>query len=136
MPKQSIVAQDVYPTVGYPHAVRVGNTIYTVGLVGISRDKKAPEDFEGQCKLAWENMAKIMKAADAQMEDIVSFNHYVLEPANAQKAIGIRRSFFKDELRCGTLIVVEELAVAFASAAVEIAPLVYSGRGRRTSTSG
>ncbi len=112
MAKKSIVAKDVYPTVGYPHAMRVGNTVYTVGLVGRTVDKKVPADFEGQCKLAWENMEKVMKAAGAKMEDICSFNHYMTDAANAPKAIGIRRSFFKDDARCGTLVIVKALASA------------------------
>ncbi len=112
MPRESIVAPDIYPVTGYPHAVKMGNTIYTVGLVGRTADGKVPSDFEGQCRLAWQNMERVLAAAGAKMEDVVTFNQYLTDAGDSMKAIEIRRTFFKDTHRCGTLVIVKALARA------------------------
>lgn len=110
MPRESIVARNVYPVTGYPHAVKIGKTIYTVGTVGYTPDQKMPGDFEGQCEQTWKNIQNILAAAGAKMEDVVTFNHYLTDARNADKAVEIRRRFFKDTARCGVLIVVKALA--------------------------
>lgn len=47
----------------YSHAVKVGNTIYVSGQVGIKENGEIPEGFAAQCVLVFENMKTVLAAA-------------------------------------------------------------------------
>jgi enamine deaminase RidA (YjgF/YER057c/UK114 family) len=54
----------------FSDAVRVGDTLYLSGQLGIGGDGKLPEGIEAQTKLALENVGGILKRAGLGYEDV------------------------------------------------------------------
>lgn len=79
MPKQYINPEGYYHTENYSHAVKVGNTIYIAGVVGV--DDKGRTFGDGsivtQVDKAYENLKLVLTAAGATMEDLVSTRVYL-----------------------------------------------------------
>jgi 2-iminobutanoate/2-iminopropanoate deaminase len=72
------------PAGGYHHAVKVGNTIYTSGQVGLDLEGNlvGKGDFLRQVEQAFENLKNVLEAAGASMADIVQLTMYVTDYSN------------------------------------------------------
>ena len=67
------------PDGAYHHAVKVGNTIYTSGQVGLDLNGNlvGKDDLPQQMAQAFENMKHVIEAAGGTMTDIVQFTIFV-----------------------------------------------------------
>jgi reactive intermediate/imine deaminase len=111
MAKQIIAPLNVHPTKGYSHAIKVGNTVYCAGQVGIREDGQLVEGFEEQAKQAFENLKRILDAAGASLKDVIKTITYVTTMefmTNGYREV--RRSYFGDHHPAATLIEVAGLA--------------------------
>lgn len=52
-------------------AMRVGNTIWVSGQVGITPERTIPEGIEAQTRLTFENLKTVLESAGATLDDIV-----------------------------------------------------------------
>ena len=61
------------PVAGRPFssAVRVGDTLYLSGQIGIGADNKLPDTFDGQAKQAMDNVGATLKGAGLGFGDLV-----------------------------------------------------------------
>ena len=61
------------PVAGRPFssAVRVGDTLYLSGQIGIGADNKLPDTFDAQAKQAMDNVGAALKGAGAGIGDLV-----------------------------------------------------------------
>jgi 2-aminomuconate deaminase len=56
----------------YPHARRVGNTLYLSGIgPRDARDDSIPADFVAQCHSVFANVRSVLEASGARWEDLV-----------------------------------------------------------------
>lgn len=84
MTTKSIVDSSRVPRIGpYSQAVRVGDTIYTAGLVGIdpSSGQVAGETFAAQARQAFSNLKALLADAGVTMEAVVKVTCFVSDPA-------------------------------------------------------
>jgi len=88
-------------------AIRVGNTLYCSGQIGIGQDGALPEGAEAQLVNAFEHVKSVLEAAGAGFRDVVEItsfhvglldqletfsrvrDRYLHEPYPAQTAIGV-----------------------------------------------
>src|SRR5262245_2466573 len=55
-----------------PMGCTIGNIMMTSGVFGMDPEtRKAPDDIEGQCRLMFENVRRVMKAAGGSPDDII-----------------------------------------------------------------
>ena len=111
MTKEIITPSNVHPTKGYSHAIKVGDTIYCAGQVGIREDGQVVEGFEGQTRQALENLNRVLESAGATLNDVVKTITYVKTMqfmSNGYREV--RRSYFGDHYPAATLIQVAGLA--------------------------
>ncbi|WP_374266264.1 RidA family protein [Zoogloea sp.] len=66
----------VYEKIHYAPAVRVGDTIYVSGQIGRDENMQLVEPREAQIVQAFENLKKVLAAADAEMSDIVDLTTF------------------------------------------------------------
>ena len=112
MTKETISPANVHQARGYSHAIKVGNTIYVSGQVGMGEDNKVvAEDFEAQAKQALENLKRVLEASGAYLKDIVKLNIYVTTMECMPVYRELRRSYFGDHYPTSTLIQVAGLAL-------------------------
>ncbi len=113
MPREFIVAPNIYPPSGYNHAVKVGSTIYTAGIVGLDPSGKLAGDgsFEAQSEQTWKNLQGVLAAAGAKMEDVVKFTTFITKAENVSKTRETRIKYLpKDPRHSGTMVIIDALA--------------------------
>src|SRR3989337_1077487 len=111
MTKEIITPSNVHPARGYSHAIKVGNTVYVSGQVGIGADNQvAPGGFEAQARQALENLKQVLEAAGASLKDVVKLNTYVKTVDFMPGYRDLRRSYFGDHYPASTLVQVAGLA--------------------------
>jgi 2-iminobutanoate/2-iminopropanoate deaminase len=124
MPKEVISTPDApeYPT--YSQAVKVGDTIYVAGTIGV--DVKTGE-FAGptvqeQARQSLLNCQAILRAGGAELSDAVMVHTLLLRPEDADGLVEVFDEFFPDVRppRCVSKIGVDRpgLLVSIAMVAV------------------
>ena len=99
MSKQVISTVSAPAAIGtYSQAVRVGNTIWVSGQIPLDPATKdmVPGDFEAQARQAFANMAAIVSAAGATLDDVVKVNISVTDLANFATVNAVMSSHFRE----------------------------------------
>jgi 2-aminomuconate deaminase len=85
---ESIQAAGAPKAVGrYPHARRVGNTLYLSGIgPRDARDDSIPADIVAQCHSVFANVRAVLEASGAKWADLVDVTVYLTDMARDFKA--------------------------------------------------
>jgi enamine deaminase RidA (YjgF/YER057c/UK114 family) len=113
MPEQQYFGPDTLPpTRGYSQVVRVGNTVYIAGQVGITVDGSAvnKDDPAAQARQIWRNLEAAVVAAGGSLRNIVKTTTYVTNIEHAAAARDVRGELFPANPPTSTLLVVAGLA--------------------------
>lgn len=98
MPRQVISTTDApeYPT--YSQAVKVGNTIYVAGTIGVdvATGELAGSTVQDQARQALLNCQAILRAGGAELSDAVMVHTLLLRPQDADGLIEVFDQFFPD----------------------------------------
>ena len=103
------------PFGGYSQGVEVTNSsrlVYVAGQVGVKPDGSVLEDFESQVEQAFYNVQGVLRAADMDIENVVSMRYYLLDRANVAKFRATKDRIFGYIKPAGTLLIVGGLAQA------------------------
>ncbi len=76
---------------GYSQAVRVDDTIYVAGTVGIGENMHIPATMADQMELAYRNIDDTLAHFGASMSDVVEQRIYVTDMAEAADALDVRK---------------------------------------------
>src|SRR5262249_51201209 len=111
-----------YPT--YSQAVKVGNTIYVAGTIGVdvATGEFAGPTVQDQARQALRNCQAILRAGGAKLSDAVMVHTLLMRPEDADDLIQVFDEFFPDVRppRCVSKIGVDRpgLLVSIAMVAV------------------
>lgn len=112
---------------GYSQAVRVGPWVTVSGQVGYdSKNGGFGKSFDKQVSLAFENLASVLKAAGASMNQVVSITTYQTDMSKFNDVVYARNAAFGEHRPAWTALGVKALALAqlqFEVSAVAYAPL-------------
>jgi enamine deaminase RidA (YjgF/YER057c/UK114 family) len=116
---------------GFAQAVQVGSTIYVSGQVGRDGDDR-PSDIEGQMRIAYRRMARVLEGLGATMRDVVDETVYVTDMRAASRVVAaVRADAYGMPVECAsTLIEVSGIGSPDAAvrALVEIKCIAVVGR--------
>jgi 2-iminobutanoate/2-iminopropanoate deaminase len=108
--------QDLF---GYSQAVRIGDTIYVAGTLGIGEGLQIPDSMDAQITLAYRNIAETLDHFGATLSDVVDQHVFVTDLDAAVGATEARKAAFGGKgLPASTMVEVSKLA--FPGAKVEI----------------
>ena len=96
---QAINPEDVVkPISNYSNglAAPAGRMLFVSGQVGATADLNIPQDVEGQARVAFDNVQKIVEAAGGSMKDIVSVTLYLRDISDSPLVSRIRSEYFFD----------------------------------------
>ena len=91
-------------------AVRVGETLYVSGQIGLGPDRKPPADVEGEAKLVMETLKKQLAEAGMTPDDLVSVQIFCSDVRHYDAFNAVYRTYFTKEfparafLGSGTLL--------------------------------
>ncbi|MBP2306619.1 RidA family protein [Azospirillum melinis] len=71
----------------YSAAIRSGDLLFVSGQVGSRADGSPEPDFEQQVRLAFDNLATVLKTAGCTFDDVVDVTTFHTDPANQFDAI-------------------------------------------------
>ncbi len=84
---------DVLP---YSGAVRVGETLYLAGNIGLTEDMQVPQDPREEAKLLREGSKKTLAEAGYTMDDLVTVTVYCSDVKHYADFNEVYRSYFKE----------------------------------------
>jgi reactive intermediate/imine deaminase len=99
MSKQIISTASAPAAIGtYSQAVRVGNTIWVSGQIPLDPATKelVPGGFEAQAKQTFANVAAIVAAAGATLDDVVKVNISLTDLGNFAAVNAVMASHFRE----------------------------------------
>jgi len=73
--------QALYDINRYSAAIRSGDLLFVSGQVGSREDGSPEPDFEKQVRLAFDNLAAVLRAAGCSFDDIVDVTTFHTDPA-------------------------------------------------------
>jgi 2-iminobutanoate/2-iminopropanoate deaminase len=124
MPRQVISTPEApeYPT--YSQAVKVGNTIYVAGTVGVDvqTGELAGPTVHEQARQALRNCQAILRAGGAGLDDAVMVHTLLLRPEDADALVEVFDEFFPDVRppRCVSKLGVDRPGILISIAMVAV----------------
>ena len=97
MPKQIIASKEAPAAIGpYSQAVRVGNTVYLSGQIGLDPTTGVLVDgIEAQTHQVFLNMRAVCEAAGSSLDEIVMLQLFLADMADFAAVNEIMQSYFK-----------------------------------------
>jgi 2-iminobutanoate/2-iminopropanoate deaminase len=97
------------PTGPFNQAIRVGNLVFTAGQAGRNRETGQMGDIREQTRWALRNIAAILDAAGASLDDVVKTTVFLKEGADSAAMSEEYASHFHDPLPARSSLVVTRL---------------------------
>ena len=90
--------QALYDIYRYSAAIRSGDLLFVSGQVGSRQDGSPEPDFAKQVRLAFDNLANVLKAAGATFDDIVDVTTFHTDPQVQFETVNaVRAKIFPDQ---------------------------------------
>ena len=98
MPREVIATPEAPQYPSYSQAVKVGNTIYVAGTVGVdvSTGELAGPTIQEQTRRSLLNCQAILRAGGAELSDVVMVQTLLLRPADADGVVEVFDEFFPE----------------------------------------
>ena len=111
MSKQIIATGAAPAAIGtYSQAVRVGDTIYMSGQIGLDpQTMQMVEGIDAQIVRVFENLKAVAAAAGATLDDAVKFNIYLTDLANFAKVNEVMARYVAEPFPARAAVGVKEL---------------------------
>jgi len=112
----------------FSSAVRVGNTIWVSGTVGVTPEGLPGEGMAAQARLAFENLRAVLEEAGATLADVVDLTTYHIALREEMRVFfRVKDEFFPTDFPAWTAVGVTQLA--FPGLLVEIRAVAVAGSG-------
>lgn len=85
------------PGTPYSGAVRVGNTLYLAGRIGLTADQKVPATAEEETRLVMDQIKATLTKAGMTMDDLVSVQIYCSDVSQYDAFNKVYRTYFTRE---------------------------------------
>lgn len=114
------------PQAHYSHAVYAGDIVFVAGQVPVDAHGDVVDgDAEAQARQVMENLAGVVTATGATMDDVVKVTVLLTDLGDREVVGRVRREYFTDPPPASTLMVVSSLADP--NFLVEIEAVVHVG---------
>ncbi len=126
MAKTIVVTPHAPAAIGtYSQAVRVGDTVYLSGQIGLDPSSMQMVDgIDAQIVRVFENLKAVAEAAGGSLADIVKFNVFLTDLANFAKVNETMARYFSEPFPARAAVGVKELP---RGALVEAEAVMYIG---------
>ena len=116
-----------YTTWQFSQAVRVGDTLWIAGQIGIDSNGQPGRTIEEQTRLAFQNLALVLQEAGGSLADVVELVTYHLAMNDLRTVAAVKAEFFPANYPAWTVVGVT--ALAFPELLVEVKATAVIGTG-------
>lgn len=117
----------IYETMQFSQAVRVDNTVWVSGQVGMDEKGAVGEGIEEQARMAFQNLKKILAEAGGSLDDVVELVTYHTSMADIKGFSKVKSEFITKNYPAWTAVGVTELV--FPQLLVEMKAIAVIGSG-------
>ena len=106
---------------GYAQAVRVGETVYVAGTLGIDKDRQLPAAFEDEMRTAYANIEDTLRHFGATLDNVVEQTVYVTDIDDGIATRPVRKAVFGGkDLPTSTMVEISKLAIPDARVEITV----------------
>jgi 2-iminobutanoate/2-iminopropanoate deaminase len=124
MPREVISTPEAPEYPSYSQAVKVGNTIYVAGTVGVdvTTGQLAGATVKEQTRQSLRNCEAILRAGNAELSDAVMVHTLLMHPEDADDVVEVFDEFFPDirPPRCVSKLGVDRPGILISIAMVAV----------------
>jgi enamine deaminase RidA (YjgF/YER057c/UK114 family) len=102
--------EGIYQNWKFSQAVRVGDTVWVSGQVGMGPDGIA-SDVPGQARAAFQNLERVLAAAGASLGDVVELVSYHTDIADVAAVGQVKDEFFPENYPAWTVLGITSLVL-------------------------
>ena len=117
----------------FSQAVRVGDTLWVSGQVGVDRQGVTADGIEAQARIAFENLGDILKHAGSSMTDVVDLLTFHKSMADMRGFTKVKAAFFPEDYPAWTAVGVTELAMPDLLVEIKATAVIGSGKNKKQS---
>lgn len=118
----------LYDRMHHSQAVRVGDTIWVSGQVGIDDQLQPVEGVEAQARLAFENLKRVLYAAGESLADVVELSTFHIDLRGEMGAfLRVKDAYLPSDYPAWTAVGVTQLALEALRIEVRAVAVVGSG---------
>ncbi|MEX2643299.1 MAG: RidA family protein [Acetobacterales bacterium] len=103
----------VPPFSAYAHGVeipRAHRMLFVSGQLGVAKDGSTPPDFPAQCRLAFDNVLAVLRAAGMTIDNVMKINTYLTRRSDIAAYREVRDVVLEGRLAASTVVTVAGLA--------------------------
>ena len=119
--------EKIYEQWQFSQAVRVGDTIWISGQVGMDHGGKIPEGIEEQTTLAFEGLKSVLEAAGSSLADVVELTTFHRDMKEMAGFAKVKAKYLPKNYPAWTAIGTTELALPGLRVEVRATAVVGSG---------
>jgi len=120
-------SEKVYEAMQFSQAIRVDNTVWVSGQVGVDEHGAFGEGIEAQARLAFQNLKRVLAETGASLDDVVELVTYHTSVADVPKFSEVKSEFITKNYPAWTAVAVS--ALVFPQILVEIKVTAVVGSG-------
>jgi len=120
--------KSIYKTMQFSQAVRVGNTLWVSGQVGINENGVMGEDIEAQARMAFQNLKRVLTEAGGSMDDVVELVTYHRSMADIRGFAKVKSEFITHDYPAWTAVGVTELLLPNLMVEMKATAIIGSGK--------
>jgi len=115
VPKKVLInpagTEKVYKRMQFSQAIRVGDTVWVSGQVGVDEKWQAGEGIEAQARLAFRNLEMVLADAGATLDDVVELTTFHTSMADMAGFAKVKAEFVTRDYPAWTAIGIRELVL-------------------------
>ena len=123
-------SERVYKAMQFSQAVRVQNTVWVSGQVGVDEKGNAGEGIEAQARLAFKNLENVLKNAGSSLLDIVELITFHTSMADMRGFMKVKSEYIPEDYPAWTAVGVTELAMPQFLVEVRATAVIGSGTAK------
>jgi enamine deaminase RidA (YjgF/YER057c/UK114 family) len=120
-------SEQFYNTWQFSQAVRVGDTLWAAGQLGVDGNGQPGRTIEEQTRLAFQNLARVLAEAGSSLADVVELVTYHLAMNDLHTVAAVKAEFFTANYPAWTVVGVTALALPELLIEVKATAVIGSG---------
>ena len=119
--------EELYNTWQFSQAIRVGDTVWTAGQIGLDAEGRPGATLEAQARLAFKNLVRVLDEAGGSLADVVELVTYLLSVEELSTFAGVKAEFIAQDFPAWTVVGVSALALPELLVEVKATAVIGSG---------
>ncbi len=120
-------SERVYERMQFSQAVRVGDTVWVSGQVGMDEKGVAGEGIEEQARIAFKNLSRVLTEAGCSFADVVELVTFHTSRSDIRGFAKVKAEFIPEKYPAWTAVGVTELVMSQLLVEIRATAVVGSG---------